>query len=105
MNPAKWFLNKYLKIYREEAKANEGFSLIELLVAIILAFLILTPLLTFMVNIMDNDRKEQAKVTTDQDLSATLDYIKRDLQQAVYIYDADGINSIRSYLPDRKSVV
>lgn len=71
-----------------------GFTLIELLVGMILAFLILTPLLGFMVNILDTDRKEQAKANSEQEIQASLDYIARDLQQAIYIYDATGIGCL-----------
>jgi len=67
-----------------------GFTLTELLVAMLLVALVLTPLLTFMLNIMDSERKEQAKTTSEQELSA-LDYIAGDLEQAVYIYDDDGL--------------
>lgn len=69
-----------------------GFTLIELLVAMIMAVLIITPLMAFMINILDGDRKEQAKSTSEQEIQAALDYIARDLQQAVYIYDNDGVN-------------
>jgi Tfp pilus assembly protein PilW len=99
MHPLKWLLNNYLK-HSQCKKKVSGFTLIELLVAIIVSFLIITPLMTFMISIMDNDRKEQAKSTTEQELKATIDYMTRDLQQAVYIYDADGINAIRQYLPN-----
>ena len=71
----------------------QGFTLIELLVAMILAVLVLTPLLGFMVNILNNDRQEQAKATSEQEIQAALDYIAQDLEQAVYIYDADGLNN------------
>jgi type II secretory pathway pseudopilin PulG len=74
---------------------NKGFTLIELLVAIILAFLVITPLMMFMMGVLDSDRREQAKATTEQEIQAALDYIARDLQQAVYIYDADGITRDR----------
>ena len=79
-------------------KKSAGFTLIELLVAMILASLILTPLLGFMINVMQTDRKEQAKTNTEQELKAALDFIARDLEQAVYIYDADGIDAIRNQL-------
>ncbi|WP_066384301.1 hormogonium polysaccharide secretion pseudopilin HpsC [Anabaena sp. CA = ATCC 33047] len=73
-----------------------GFSLIELLVAMILAVLVITPLFGFMISVMNTDRQEQAKATTEQEIQAALDYIARDLQQAVYIYDADGITRNRN---------
>lgn len=71
-----------------------GFTLIELLVALLIATLVITPLLGFMINVMNTDRQEQAKATTEQEIQAALDYITRDLQQAVYIYDAAGIQAI-----------
>lgn len=71
-----------------------GFTLIELLVGMIMAILVITPLMAFMINILDTDRKEQAKATSEQEIQAALDYIARDLQQAVYIYDAEGVTRV-----------
>lgn len=78
------------------AQTTSGFTLIELMVAMVLAVLVITPLLTFMNNILDNDRKEQAKATSEQEIQSALDYIAQDLEQAVYIYDADGLKYIYS---------
>jgi Tfp pilus assembly protein PilW len=72
-------------------KTISGFTLIELLVAMVMAVLIITPLMTFMISVLDGDRKEQAKATSEQEIQAALDYIARDLEQAFYIYDADGV--------------
>jgi len=55
-----FFFNNKLKA-SNLTQAPGGFTLIELLVAMILAALVITPLLGFMLNIMDTDRKEQAK--------------------------------------------
>ena len=98
MSPLKWLLRNYLKRSRVKQKQG-GFTLIELLVSMILALLVITPLLGFMINVMDSDRKEQAKANSEQELRVALDFIKRDLEQAVYIYDATGIAAIRSQLP------
>ncbi|BAT55242.1 unknown protein [Nostoc sp. NIES-3756] len=80
-----------------------GFSLIELLAAMILAVLVITPLMGFMISIMNTDRQEQAKVNSEQEIQAALDYIARDLQQAIYIYDSAGIDAIRTELPNETS--
>lgn len=74
-------------------KKTGGFTLIELLIAMILAAIVVTPLLSFMLNIMDTERKERAKATSEQEIQSALDYIAQDLEQAVYIYDADGLNN------------
>lgn len=99
INTLKWLLSCQLKRLRLAHKTS-GFTLIELLVAIIISTIVLGALLSFMVNILGTDRREQAKSTSEQELQAALDYITRDLQQAVYIYDATGLGQIRSQLPD-----
>jgi type II secretory pathway pseudopilin PulG len=65
--------------------------MIELLVGVIMAFLILTPLLSFVVNILDTEKQEQAKTKIEQDVQNAADYITKDLEKAVFIYDAAGI--------------
>jgi prepilin-type N-terminal cleavage/methylation domain-containing protein len=78
---------------------NSGFTLIELLVALILAVLIITPLMGFMIDVLGNERKEQAKTTTSQEIQTAIDFIQRDLQQAVYIYDHDGLSRNKNTTP------
>lgn len=68
-----------------------GFTLIELLVSIILAALIITPVLGFMVNFLQTDQREQAKTSSEQEIQSALDYIAQDLKQAIYIYDQQGL--------------
>lgn len=91
----KFLLSLQLK-HLKNSQINKGFTLIELLVAIILAVLVITPLMGFMISVLNSDRQEQAKATTEQEIQAALDYMARDLQQAVYIYDADGITRDRN---------
>ncbi len=90
MNILRWLLSTQLKPSHKQNK-NSGFTLIELLVAMLIAFLVITPLLSFMISILNTDGQEQAKATSEQEIKAALDYITRDLQQAIYIYDATGI--------------
>ena len=99
METLKFILVAWLKRSFKATRKAGGFTLIELLVAVILAFLVITPLLGFMINIMTTDRQEQAKTNSEQEIQAALDYINRDLQQAVYIYDQAGVEAIRSQLP------
>jgi len=88
-----------IKSHKELNQKSGGFTLTELLVAMLLVALVLTPLLTFMLNIMDSERKEQAKTTSEQELQSALDYIAGDLEQAVYIYDDDGLIRNNSATP------
>ncbi|NER34449.1 MAG: prepilin-type N-terminal cleavage/methylation domain-containing protein [Oscillatoria sp. SIO1A7] len=96
-------LRKLLRRRRQERKKpggfTLGFTLIELLVAIAMGGLIITPILGLVVSLLNSDRQEQVKGRSEQELQAALDYIARDLQQAVFIYDADGVAAIEDELP------
>jgi type II secretory pathway pseudopilin PulG len=83
----------------QPAQKNGGFTLIEVLVGLVLAFLVITPLLGFMVNLLQTDRQEQAKANSEQEIQAAADYIARDVEQAVYIYDGYGLSKIQPNLP------
>jgi type II secretory pathway pseudopilin PulG len=69
------------------AQTEKGMTLVELLVGAIMAFLILTPMLAFVVDMLNTDRREQVKSNTEQDIQAAVDFIAQDLSQAIYIYD------------------
>lgn len=96
-------IGKFLRQFRpkrhKKVARNMGFTLIELLVAMVIASIIVSTLLGFLVNILQGDRREQAKVDSQQELQSALDYIANDLQESVYIYDADGIAAINAQLP------
>ncbi|MBD2613383.1 prepilin-type N-terminal cleavage/methylation domain-containing protein [Nostoc punctiforme FACHB-252] len=81
-----------------------GFTLIELLVALLLAFLVLTPLLGFMINILSTDQKEQAKANSEQEIQMAADYIANDLQQAVYIYNATALTTNSNTTPANSGI-
>jgi len=74
------------------AQTDKGMTLVELLVGSIMAFLILTPMLAFVVDMLNTDRREQVKSNTEQDIQAAVDFIAQDLSQAIYIYDNIDIN-------------
>ncbi|WP_341738044.1 hormogonium polysaccharide secretion pseudopilin HpsC [Microcoleus sp. CAWBG640] len=89
------------------AKTEKGMTLVELLVGAIMAFLIITPMLGFVVDMLNTDRREQVKSNTEQDLQAAVDFIAQDLSQAIYIYDNNAINvgtattpAIKTQLPN-----
>lgn len=95
----KLLLKYQLKLATKSPKSG-GFTLIELLVGIIISALVLLPLLGFMINIMETDRKEQAKTASEQEVQAALNYISRDLDQAIFIYDGYGLDQIKASLPN-----
>jgi type II secretory pathway pseudopilin PulG len=79
---------------RNRSKApqtEQGMTLIELLIGTVMAFLILTPMLAFVVDMLNTDRREQVKANTEQDIQAAVDFIAQDLSQAIYIYDNNPV--------------
>jgi prepilin-type N-terminal cleavage/methylation domain-containing protein len=76
-----------------------GFTLIELLVAALIASLLVAVMLGFLVGVLDSDRKETVKTNAQEELQAAISYIADDMQEAIYIYDAEGLAAISSQLP------
>jgi type II secretory pathway pseudopilin PulG len=85
------------------AQTEKGMTLIELLIGTVMAFLIITPMLGFVVDMLNTDRREQVKSNTEQDIQAAVDFIAQDLNQAIYIYDnsADGVPALttKTFIP------
>ncbi|ERT09053.1 hypothetical protein M595_1068 [Lyngbya aestuarii BL J] len=75
-------------------RSDSGMSMIELLIGTIMAFLIITPLLGLVIGLLNDESREGAKATTEEEIQSALDYIKQDLSQAIYIYDNDGVEAI-----------
>jgi type II secretory pathway pseudopilin PulG len=75
----------------KSSQTEKGMTLIELLIGTVMAFLILTPMLAFVVDMLNTDRREQVKANTEQDIQAAVDFIAQDLSQAIYIYDNNPI--------------
>lgn len=81
---------------KHKQKRSAGFTLLELLVAMLIATAIVGTLLTFLVSVLETDRKEQAKSESQEEIQSALDYIADDMQEAIYIYDADGLNALNA---------
>ena len=81
----------------------DGFTLIELLVASLIASFLVVVLLSFLVGVLDSDRKETAKSNAQEELQAAISYIADDLQEATYIYGSDALAGINSQLPHNDS--
>jgi type II secretory pathway pseudopilin PulG len=73
-------------------RTEKGMTLIELLIGMVMAFLIITPMLAFVVDMLNTDRREQVKANTEQDIQSAVDFIAQELSQAIYIYDNRAIN-------------
>lgn len=109
-NMVKSLLKRYSKL-RSSSNAN-GFTLLELLVAMIVGGLISAGLLFIVVQLIQANLREAARSDTQRDLQAAIDYIARDVREAVYVYDGDCLldrpaapnntrcPGLRNYLPE-----
>ena len=63
-----------------------GFTLTELLVALIVGTLIMGSLLYFVVELLGVNAREERLTQVQQDMNRALQYIERDLREAAYVY-------------------
>jgi prepilin-type N-terminal cleavage/methylation domain-containing protein len=99
----------WLHFLSKQAKPS-GFTLLELLVAMIVGALISAGLLLLVVQLIQTNSREAARSDTQRDLQAAIDYIARDVREAVYVYDGNCLSDrpsgstlecpgLRNYLP------
>jgi prepilin-type N-terminal cleavage/methylation domain-containing protein len=77
-------LRLYLVLQRSKPA---GFTLLELLVALVIGSIITFLLLFTVIELLRTNQREAARSDTQRDVQAALDYIARDLREAVYVYD------------------
>ncbi len=74
-------------------KASQaGFTLLELLVAALLAGLVVSGLLTLVVQLLEVDARESSRSETQRDMQLAMDYITTELRRAVYVYTGECLN-------------
>ncbi len=84
----KWFKQRsqHRRLFSNSHK-SAGFTLIELLVAMVIASIITSVLLFLVVQLLQTSQRESARSDTQREMQMALDYIGRDLREAVYVYD------------------
>jgi prepilin-type N-terminal cleavage/methylation domain-containing protein len=70
----------------------KGFTLLELLVAMLIGSIITFIMLAGVTNLMGTNQKEGARSDTQRDAQAAIDYMSRDLREAIYVYDGKCIS-------------
>ncbi len=86
-----WLLAAQAKI--QSSPTRSGFTLIELLVALIVGAIITTLVLGFTVSLMRNNQRESSRSNTQREVQAAIDYINRDVREAVYVYDGECLRT------------
>ena len=75
-----------------------GFTLLELLVAMIISSIVVSGLLYLVVELLKTDRRETVLDQTQRDMQRAIDYISDDIREAVYIYSTP--TTVTSQLTD-----
>jgi prepilin-type N-terminal cleavage/methylation domain-containing protein len=65
----------------------KGFTLLELLVAMLIGSIITFIMLSGVISLMGTNQRESAVSDTQRDAQAAIDYMSRDLREAIYVYD------------------
>lgn len=74
---------------RLRSKSLQGFTLVELLVAVVVGGVISTVLGAILVDMLQNEAREAALNEVQQDLQSAMNFVTSDLTQATYVYDGD----------------
>jgi prepilin-type N-terminal cleavage/methylation domain-containing protein len=80
-------LKRFLATRRRDRPA--GFTLLELLVAMIIGAIITVGLLSFVVDLVRTNQMDIARSETQRDVQMAMNYIAQDLREAVYVYDGN----------------
>jgi prepilin-type N-terminal cleavage/methylation domain-containing protein len=86
-----WLMGVHCKL--QSTQGRNGFTLIELLVALIVGSIITLLILGFTVQLMQTNQREGSRSDTQRELQAAIDYINRDVREAVYVYDGDCLRN------------
>lgn len=75
-------------LLRARLTLRGGFTLTELLIAVVVGGIIMSTMLYLVVELLQINRREEVLTQTQQDMRRAIDYITRDAGEAVYIYSS-----------------
>lgn len=87
-------------LHRDRHSRQDGFTLLELLVAVIIGSLVVSGLLFIVIELLQISQREERLTETQQTTRRAIDYITSDLSEAVYVYsDPTTVTARLSDLP------
>ena len=86
------FLLRRLLFNHPERKIS-GFTLIELITSIAIATIVVSGLMSLVVQLLTTNQKESGQTQTQNDMQLALDYISADLREAVYVYPGECLTA------------
>ncbi|PZO59934.1 MAG: hypothetical protein DCF15_02875 [Phormidesmis priestleyi] len=86
----------YQQLSLTNRSKSSGFTLLELLVAMIISSIVISGLLYLVVELLKTDRRESVLDQTQRDMQRAMDYISDDIREAVFLYENPSIMSTAS---------
>ncbi|MBV8882927.1 MAG: prepilin-type N-terminal cleavage/methylation domain-containing protein [Chroococcidiopsidaceae cyanobacterium CP_BM_RX_35] len=80
-------------LYGSYRKQEKGFTLLELLSAMVISGIVLSSTLTFIVNLLQFEQRNFAEDDLQQRMQTTLNSLSKELREAVYVYDGRCLQS------------
>ncbi|NJK27452.1 MAG: prepilin-type N-terminal cleavage/methylation domain-containing protein [Coleofasciculaceae cyanobacterium SM2_3_26] len=74
-------------VQRQGISLKAGFTMIELLVAILISGVLVTGLMAIVIELLSSNQRETVRTETQQEMQAALEFIASEMREAVYIYD------------------
>ncbi|ERN41292.1 hypothetical protein KR51_00021820 [Rubidibacter lacunae KORDI 51-2] len=90
-----YLLEQLVRLQQRSRSHQRGFTLLELIVATLMSLLIVGTLLSMVIDVFRTNTSEEVQTETQQEIDAALDYIARDLREAVFVYTGDDIEDDR----------
>ena len=84
----RWWLSR-LRSQSGDRPAAAGFTLAELLITLVISSIIVTGLLTLVVDLVTTNRKELARTETQREMTIASEYMSSELREAAYVYTGE----------------
>ncbi len=75
--------------FRITKRKISGFTLVELIISMAIASVVVSGLMSLVVQLLSTNQQESGQTQTQNDMQLALDYISNDLREAVYVYPGE----------------
>ena len=82
---------------------RNGFTLLELLIAMVISSIVVSTLLALVVNILQTNQRDASRSDTQRDMQMAMDYIVRDVREATYVYGVTQSTNAAGTLDPKES--
>ncbi|WP_448564911.1 PilW family protein [Trichothermofontia sp.] len=75
---------------------SKGFTVTELLIGAFIGFMALSGLLYLMTQVLQTEQRDVARAETQREMALALNFIREELQEAIYVYPGGCLNTLGS---------